>query len=126
MKVSCFKEEIKDLYIKGLNASEITNILNAKILDKDKKLKRESVQKHIQRNLSHKKMEHNLKIIEKREVLKAINYEATRCMSDKAFINKNKSIYVTRPNGDIVINKEVAPVTTWDTPKRLVNENKVS
>lgn len=123
MKLSNFKEKIEDLYLDGMNASEITKILNSNI---DIKVKRETVQKHIQRNLLNKKMEHNIKILERKEVEKAVNYEAKKCMSDKAFINKNKSVYRTKANGDIVINKDIAPCITWDTPKRLNNENKVT
>lgn len=124
MRLNSLKDTIEKLYLDGFNASQITNILNSKL--QDNKVKRETIQKHIQRNLLNKKMQHDIKVLEKKEAIKAVNYEATRCMSDKAFINKNKSIYTTRANGDIVINKEVAPVITWDTPKRLVNEKKVN
>lgn len=123
MRLNNLKPKIEELYLKGLNASQITNILNSDL--EDKKIKRETIQKHIQRNLLDKKMQHNIKVLEKKEAIKATNYEATRCMSDKAFINKNKSIYITKKNGDIIIDKDVAPSITWDTPKRLVNENKL-
>lgn len=118
------KSEIEKLYLKGFNAAEITKILN-KDLKNENEFKKETIQKHIQRNLLKKKMEHNIKILEKKEMIKAVNYEAKKHMTDKTFINKNRSIYKTKENGDIVIDKDVAPVITWDTPKRLVNENKV-
>lgn len=124
MKLSIFKNRIEELYLSGMNASEITKTLNSNIYNKDSKIKRETVQKHIQRNLLNKKMEHNIKVLERKEVLKAVNYEAKKCMSDKAFINKNKSVYKTKENGDIIIDKDVAPCVTWDTPRRLNNENK--
>ncbi|SDO76094.1 hypothetical protein [Clostridium gasigenes] len=120
MKLNNKKDKIEELYLNGFNASQITNILNSKL--EDKKIKRETIQKHIQRNLLNKRMQHNIKVLEKKEAIKAVNYESTRCMSDKSFISKNKSIYRTKPNGDIVIDKEVAPVVTWDTPKTLLNQ----
>ena len=43
-------------------------------------------------------------------------------MGDKAFVESNMSIYNMKKTGDIIINKEVAPVTTYDTPKRLSKE----
>lgn len=61
----------------------------------------------------------------RREILKAVNYQANRYMGDSTFVKKNRSIYKTKPNGDIVLNKKIAPVVTWDTPIRLANENKV-
>lgn len=124
MKLKKIKERIEEMYLKGLNASEITKELNSNIENTKDKVKRETIQKHIQRNLLHKKTQHNIKILEKKETIKAINYEATKFMTDKTFINKNKSAYNTKANGDIVINKDVAPCITWDTPRRLTNENK--
>lgn len=124
MRLNNLKPKIEELYLKGFNASQITNILNSNL--EDKKIKRETIQKHIQRNLLDKKMQHNIKVLENKEAIKAVNYEATRCMSDKSFISKNMSIYKTKKNGDIIIDKEIAPCITWDTPKRLNNENKVS
>lgn len=50
---------------------------------------------------------------------------SSRFMSDLVFIKKNRSIYKTLQNGDIVINREVAPIVTFDTPKRLINENSI-
>lgn len=124
MRLNNLKSKIEELYLKGFNASQITNILNSDL--EDKKIKRETIQKHIQRNLLDKKMQHNIKVLENKEAIKAVNYEATRCMSDKSFISKNKSIYKTKKNGDIIIDKDIAPVITWDTPRRLNNENKVN
>ena len=84
----------------------------------------EAVRKCIQRNFGNLKLKHEIAVIQRKEELKATNYESNRYISDRAFILKNRSIYKTLPNGDIVINREVAPIVTWDTPRRLVNENK--
>ncbi|AGK95393.1 hypothetical protein [Clostridium pasteurianum] len=109
------REQVKNLYLEGLNAPEIARRLNSK---------KDAVIKCIQRNFKDLKQQHDVAVIQRREVLKAVSYEANRYISDSAFIKKNRSIYKTNMNGDIVINKEVAPVVTWDTPRRLVNENR--
>lgn len=108
------KEIIKSLYIdKGLNPSEIAKNLNLKV---------DSVKKCIQRNFNKYKLQHKRVRFKNKEIEKAINYEATKCMSDSEFINKNPSIYKTEKNGDIVV---AAPEETlpWDVPKRLKNED---
>lgn len=116
-----YKNLAKEMYLDGFNSSEISRLLNNKGI----KVTKAAIQKYIQRNLKHLKCIHERKVIERRETIKATNYEAKRHMTDKAFIIKNRSIYKTNKNGDIVINKEVAPTITWDTPKRLTNENKI-
>lgn len=109
------KNKVKYLYLIGFNAVEIAERLEANI---------EAVRKCIQRNYSNSKVQHNLAALEKKEVIRAVNYESNKYMSNKTFIKKNRSIYRTKLNGDIVINREVAPIVTWDTPNRLANENK--
>lgn len=109
------KEIVRSFYLQGYNAVEIAKKVSSST---------EAVRKCIQRNFGALKLKHEIAVIQRREELKATNYESNRCISDRAFILKNRSIYKTLPNGDIVINKEVAPVVTWDTPRRLVNENK--
>lgn len=109
------KKVIKELYLKGYNAKEIAAKTQCGV---------ESVRKYIQRNLNDLKYKHDLAVTARKETIKAINYESNRYISDKAFILKNRSIYKTKTDGDIVINKKVAPVVTWDTPRRLTNEYK--
>lgn len=109
------KELVKSFYLQGYNAVEIAKKVSSNT---------EAVRKCIQRNFGDLKLKHEIAVIQRREELKATNYESNRYISDRAFILKNRSIYKTLPNGDIVINREVAPIVTWDTPRRLVNENK--
>ena len=45
-------------------------------------------------------------------------------MSDKTFILKNRSLYETKKDGDIVLKKDIDCVIPWDVPRRLVNEFK--
>lgn len=115
MKATLDKEQVRKLYLDGLTAPEIARKLNSN---------KDTVKKCIQRNFIDLKGKHERALIQRREVLRAVNYESNKYMGDSTFIKKNRSIYKTNPNGDIVINKEVAPVVTWDTPRRLVNENK--
>ncbi|WP_125006713.1 DNA-binding response regulator, partial [Clostridium tagluense] len=103
-------------YLDGLTATEIARKL---------KFNKDTVKKCIQRNFNDLKHKHEIAVIRRRECVRTVNYEANRYIGDSAFIKKNRSIYKTNHNGDIVINKEVAPVVTWDTPRRLVNENKI-
>lgn len=110
------KDRVKELYLHGYNAVEIAHRLKAKT---------EAVRKCIQRNFNtfdKEKHEEALRI--RREVIRAANKESTKYISDRSFILKNRSIYKTLSNGDIVLNKEVSGPVTWDTPRRLVNINK--
>lgn len=116
MKAILDKEKVKDLYLDGFTDSEIAKKLNSK---------KDTVKKCIQRNFCNLRREHQSSVVRRREVIKAVNYEANRYIGDRSFVIHNRSIYKTNPKGDIVVNKEVAPVITWDTPRRLTNENKV-
>lgn len=109
------KERVKAFYVNGYNAVEI-----AKKLSADK----EAIRKCIQRNFGNLKYIHEIAVIKRKEEVKATNYEANKFISDRSFILKNRSIYKTLPDGDIVLNREVSGAVTWDTPRRLVNENK--
>lgn len=109
------KEEIKSLYLKGYNATQIAKRTGNKV---------EAIRKCIQRNFGNIKGKHAIATFQKKDAIKAVNYEANRYISDKSFVLKNRTAYKTLPNGDIVINRKVAPITSFDTPKKLVNENK--
>lgn len=116
MKAKIDKNKVKTYYLSGYNAKEISKKLNYDV---------EAVRKCIQRNYGDLKQKHKIAVIARKEAVKATNYEANKFISGTSFIKKNRSIYTTREDGDIVINREVAPVVTWDTPKRLANENKI-
>ncbi len=109
------KEEIKAFYISGYNAVEIAKKLSSEV---------EAVRKCIQRNFGDLKHKHEIAVLQRKEEIKATNYEANRYISNRSFILKNRSVYKTLPNGDIVLNRKVSGAVTWDTPRRLVNENK--
>ena len=72
------------------------------------------------------RLRHKIEKNAKKETIKAINYEATKEMGNKAFILKNRSIYKTRENGNIVLKskEELGCSVTWDTPKNLINDSR--
>lgn len=115
------KELIKQLYANGLNAAEIAQLL---------KKNKAGINKCIQRNFKSIKQLHlkNRRVLNhhKNDVKKILKYEGRQFMSDRAFVSKNRSIYETEKNGDIVLKKEFKNQVTWDTPRKLVNENKIA
>lgn len=113
MRVTLDKEKVQKMYLNGYNAKEISKIVHANV---------DTIRTCIKRNFRHLKDKHEIAIVARRESIKAVNYEATKCMTDKSFINTNRSIYKTKSNGNVIINKDLAISTTWDTPKRLSNE----
>lgn len=105
----------------GLSAKEISEELDVKI---------GSVKMCIQRNFKdlkaiHLKNRKYLKFYEN-EVKKITKYESKQYMSDKTFILKNRSIYKTEKDGDIVLKKDIGCAVPWDVPRRLTNEFKES
>ncbi|MBP3931688.1 MAG: DNA-binding response regulator [Peptostreptococcaceae bacterium] len=113
------KELVKQLYANGLNAREISEQLNEN---------KSAVNKCIQRNFKdlkpiHLKNRKYLKFYED-EVKKITKYESKQYMSDKTFILKNRSIYKTEKDGDIVLKKDIGCAVPWDVPRRLTNEFK--
>jgi DNA-binding CsgD family transcriptional regulator len=107
LKSKVDREVVKILYIdEGLNAPEIAKKLNLKV---------DSVKKCIHRNFEKDKLQHKKARFNKKEIEKAINYEATKCMTDVAFIKKNPSIYKV-----VAAPEETLP---WDVPIRLKNED---
>lgn len=104
------KDKVKMFYLTGYTSTEIAKKLNSN---------REAVKKCIQRNFKHLKLKHEESRISRREIRIATNRESKKYMSDRTFIMKNRNIYKTLPNGDVVLDKEKAGNVTWDTPRRL-------
>ena len=108
------KELVSQLYANGLSAKEIAEELAIKMC--------------IQRNFKdlkpiHLKNRKHLKFYEN-EVRKITKYESKQYMSDKTFILKNRSLYETKEDGDIVLKKDIGYSIPWDVPRRLTNEFK--
>ena len=113
------KELVKQLYANGLNAREISEQLD---------VNKAAINKCIQRNFKdlkpiHLKNRKQLKFYEN-EVRKITKYESKQHMSDKTFILKNRSLYETKKDGDIVLKKDIGCAIPWDVPRRLTNEFK--
>ena len=113
------KELVRQLYANGLNAREISEELN---------VNKSAVNKCIQRNFKdlkpiHLKNRKHLKFYEN-EVRKITKYESKQYMSDKTFILKNRSLYETKDDGDIVLKKDISYSIPWDVPRKLINEFK--
>ena len=110
------KLKVKTLYLQGYNAVEIADKIKAGI---------EATRKCIQRNFKNCKEKHEAAVKQRqKEVVRAVNYESKKYISDRSFIQKNRNAYKTLPDGDIVIDRNVVPIVPWDMPKRLVNPYK--
>lgn len=64
--------------------------------------------------------------IRDKEIDRITRFEDKQYMSDSVFIKKNRSIYETNADGDLLINTKVAPVVSYDTPQKLKNNNSVT
>ncbi len=109
------REKVKKLYLQGYKNEEIAKMLSSKT---------DTIKKCIQRNFNDLKLEHKIAVVQRKETLRALRHESNRYMGERSFILKNRTIYKTLPNGDIVVNRKVSGTITSDTPTRLVNENK--
>ena len=110
------KEKVKELYLQGYNSVNIANILNCKS---------DAVRQCIHRNLKDLKNFHLANKIRDKEIDRITKREAKQYMNNVTFIKKNRSIYKTNSDGDIVIDSNVNPVLSFDVPKRFKNENSV-
>lgn len=108
------KERVKELYLQGHNAAGIAIILECN---------QDTVRQCIHRNFKEFKNSHLANKIRNKEIDRITRHEAKQYMSDATFIKKNRSIYKTNKDGDIILNKEVAPIVSFDAPRRLKNEN---
>lgn len=111
------KQKVKELYLEGKNYYSIANILKANP---------ETVRKCIYRNLREFRISHEAEKIRQKEINRITRYESKSYMSDITFIKKNRSAYKTDSEGNIILDKSVVPVVTFDTPMRLANENSQS
>lgn len=106
------KEMIEKFYINGLNSSEIRKRMG-------NKYNKDTIKKHIQRKLKHLKEKHECARTRDYIILKQTSFESNSEMGKKSFIQNNNSIYKQNKSDTFVINRKVAPITTFDTPNRL-------
>lgn len=109
------KNKIERLYTAGVNSVDISKRLG-------KNCKKETIKKHIQRNLKHLNKIHEVANSRDSVILKQTQFESSREMGNKSFVKENGSIYKQSKNGDLVINKKVAPIISFDTPKRFTKK----
>lgn len=108
------KEKVKELYLQGYNAVYIAIDLSCKA---------DTVRQCIHRNFKEFRDSHLANKIRNKEIERITRCEAKQYMSDVTFIKKNRSIYKTNEDGDLIIDTNVAPVVSFDTPRRFKNEN---
>lgn len=108
------KEMVKELYLQGYNAVNIALKMRCNS---------DTVRQCIHRNFKEFKNSHLANKIRNKEIDRITKHEAKQYMSDSTFIKKNRTIYKTNSDGDIIIDINVAPVVSFDTPKRFKNEN---
>ena len=117
--------EIMDFYNAGYTYKEIANIMFMKV-NTVKTIVNTWINKLPLKSQLFLRQKHKIERNAKKENLKVIKYEATKEIGDKAFIIKNRSIYKTKQNGNIILKdeKELECKVTWDTPRRLNNDSK--
>ena len=101
------KKRIAEMYAAGVNAKVIANRLGENY---------DTVRKYIQRNLKHLKSKHLKEMERDKAILKTTLMECNRAIKSQSFKRYNNSIYMASKSG-YIINKKVAPIVTFDTPK---------
>lgn len=99
------------MYIAGVDAVEIKRRLKWYSLN--------SIRAYIQRNLKEYKNIHESNYKYNKEILRKTKWECSQEIGNVAFGKVNRSIYKVAANGDLIVNKKVAPIVTFDTPNRI-------
>ena len=101
---------IEKLYLAGVDAKEISRRIGKSV---------DSIRQYIQRNLKDLKEKHEAEKERTREVLRKTKWECSQEISNSNFAKVNRSIYKQARNGDLILDRKVAPVVTFDTPTRI-------
>lgn len=101
---------IEKLYLKGIDAKEISRRIGKSV---------DAIRKYIQRNLKDLKGQHEAERIRTKEILRKTKWECSQQISNMNFAKFNRSIYKQAKNGDLILDRKVAPVVTFDTPTRI-------
>ena len=101
---------IEKLYLAGVDAKEISRRIGKSV---------DAIRKYIQRNLKDLKEKHEAEKERTREVLRKTKWECSQEISNSNFAKFNRSIYKQAKNGDLILDRKVAPVVTFDTPTRI-------
>lgn len=101
---------IEKLYLAGVDAKEISRRIGKSV---------DAIRKYIQRNLKDLKEKHEAEKERTRQVLRKTKWECSQEISNSNFAKFNRSIYKQARNGDLILDRKVAPVVTFDTPTRI-------
>ena len=101
---------IEKLYLAGVDAKEISRRIGKSV---------DAIRKYIQRNLKDLKEKHEAEKERTREVLRKTKWECSQEISNSNFAKFNRSIYKQARNGDLILDRKVAPVVTFDSPTRI-------
>ena len=101
---------IEKLYLAGVDAKEISRRIGKSV---------DAIRKYIQRNLKDLKEKHEAEKERTREILRKTKWECSQEISNSNFAKFNRSIYKQTRNGDLILDRKVAPVVTFDTPTRI-------
>ena len=101
---------IEKLYLAGVDAKEISRRIGKSV---------DAIRKYIQRNLKDLKEKHEAEKERTRAVLRKTKWECSQEISNSNFAKFNRSIYKQARNGDLILDRKVAPVVTFDTPTRI-------
>lgn len=112
------KDEVKKLYIDGLNSKEIAEKLGTT---------HESVRKCINRNFKELKIAHEKAKQERKDIARIAKQEVKKYMPDSTYIKKNRSIYETnKETGDIELRKDLSFAIPYDVPTVFKTEKCIS
>lgn len=95
-KSTIMNENIKNLYIRGYTAKEISQITNTSYA---------TIRKHISLNLSTHKKEHLENKNRNREIIKAIDNMNNSYIPNSSFLSWNRQSYDYNKNGNLVFNE---------------------
>lgn len=106
------KIKIEKWYSNGVTIKDIAKRLNGEY-------KLDTIKSYIRRNLKHLREKHIAECRYNYETLTRTKRECVNAISDRSFVKYNKSIYKINRSGNLVVNRKVAPVITFDTPRGL-------
>ncbi len=93
------KNKVKELYIRGYNAKEISNIL----FEKNKiHIKSDTIQRCINRNFSDLKFQHRKARCLNRDIKKSIDRMNNSFINNKSLLKYNRQAYNYNKNGNLV------------------------
>jgi hypothetical protein len=111
------KNKVRELYVKGYNAKEISSILS-KIKEVD--IKSDTVQRCINRNFSDLKLNHTKARNLNKDIKRSIDIMNNSFMSNSSLLKYNRQSYKYNKNGNLVFDEERGKRPN-DLPKNFYN-----